>query len=84
MKMSDEAFKAEVLRQLKQLADGQATMNRGLYGEKENQTPGLIARMLTAEQKLRKLFSDRKKVIWVGGTAVLIAGGIVEAIKHFL
>lgn len=75
--MSDDDFKAAVLNEL-------ATIKRGLYGDQPNQTPGALSRIFTLEQKVKKLFSDRKKVIWVGSTVVIVVGGLFKLIEMLL
>lgn len=72
-----EAFQESMLKKVEK-------MERGMYGEADNLTPGFGSRIFTLEQKVKKLFADRKKVIWVGSTAVVIIGGLIEVIKLLL
>lgn len=60
------------------------TIERGVYGDQPNQTPGALSRITMLEQKVKKLFSDRKKVIWVGSTFVVVVGGLFKLIELLL
>lgn len=58
-------------------------IHRAMYGEPKNEVPGVLSRLKMVELKVKKIFNERSKVIWVGGTAIAIVTGIVELIKFF-
>lgn len=58
-----------------------AEIHRAIYGEPKNEVPGALSRLKMLEIKVKRLFTERARVIWVGGTAIAIITGIVELIK---
>lgn len=74
---AQEAFNEQLMSEV-------GTIKRGVYGDEPNQTPGALSRITMLEVKVKKLFSDRKKVIWVGSTAVVVVGGLFKLIELFL
>lgn len=74
---AQEAFNGKLMEEV-------STIKRGVYGDQPNQTPGALSRIAMLEQKVKKLFSDRKKAIWVGSGAIIGVGGLVELIKLIL
>lgn len=82
--MSDEEFKSIVLRRFDTIDDNIETLKRGVYGDQPNQTPGALSRIAMLEQKVKKLFSDRKKVIWVGSTAIVVVGALFKVLELLL
>lgn len=58
-------------------------IHRAMYGEPKNEVPGVLARLKTVEIKLKKLFHDRARVIWVGSAFVVLVGAIWELAKLY-
>lgn len=69
-----------ILSHLKKQGEDIDRINRGLYGDPDNKTPGLIERQLQDEQRLKKLEDDRKRQrYWTAG---LVTG--LQTIWFFL
>lgn len=63
-----------------------ATIKRGVYGDKDNDVPGLIDKQKDMQEELdiakadiKDIHDTKRKVLWVGGGGL----GVLEAIWHF-
>jgi hypothetical protein len=65
-----KAYFGEHFERLEKKVDG---ISRGIYGENENDNPGLMKRMKVAEIKLAKVFTFKNRLVWIG---VGVAGGV--------
>lgn len=64
-----------VLEKLSKQEKDIARINRGLYGDPDNETPGLIARQKMDEDRLQKLEeSNKRQKYWLAGVVVGIQG----------
>lgn len=72
-------FKDHFERQDKMLEE----IHRAVYGEPKNEVPGVISRVQTLENGVKKLFSERSKIIWIGTGALGVITGLIEIFKLF-
>lgn len=59
-------------------------MHRGLYGEKKNDTPGVIARLGMTEKNVTKLFNFKNRVLWIGSGVALGVSAVWKLVEALL
>lgn len=88
MNKTDSALIREFIQRQEDFNEGHAKnmdkILRGLYGEEENDTVGLVARVAEAEKRLKKHDNIHKRIGYGAGGFILAIEGIWHGVKEFL
>lgn len=59
-------------------------LSRGIYGEEDNESPGVMKRLKIIEIKVAKVFNFKNRIVWIG-TGVAVGVSLVwKAIEILL
>ena len=75
--MSDEHT---IIRKLDDIAREVQTIKRGVYGDEDNEVPGLIDHAKDHNKRIKSLEDTKKQALWWGGGVLLT----LNAMWHFL
>lgn len=58
--------------------------DRGMYGEEENENPGVMKRLKVVEIKVAKVFNFKNRVAWIGVGVAIGVSIIWKVVETFI
>ena len=73
----------KILSRMDEHSEELQTIRRGIYGDKENGVPGLLANDKDQEKRLKSLEEFKKKIVYTVGGITLVVPPFIQEIKKY-